>query len=139
MPVLSVSDEVVCRSAMGPPTKGDMTRLARLISRRAITGMGEYTDGFVIQPTQKTWDCVARHEWLETIWPRSRKTPHASAPARSNAQLELRNFTLEAIAHAHRDVFDRRRITDDVVVSHVERQHGTAVKARDPICITSVE
>src|SRR5262245_54610411 len=56
-----------------------------------------------------------------------------------DAQLELRNLTLEALAHLHRDVFDRRWIADDVIVAHVDREHGATMEACDPIGVARMQ
>lgn len=46
-----------------------------------------------------------------------------------DAQLELRDLALESLAHAQCDLLDHRRVIDDVVLTHVDRQHRTAVEA----------
>src|SRR5438067_464496 len=94
---------------------------------------------YLVQPTR---DVPVRSVTSdETLWPLAdgRMSGSSLDHSRLHTQFELRYFALEALTHPRRHVVDRGGIADNVVVTDVDAQHRAAMKARDPVCITSVQ
>src|SRR5204862_656864 len=56
-----------------------------------------------------------------------------------DAELELWNFAFEPLAHAYRDLFDRGRLGNDVVIAYVDREHRAAMESRNPVRVPRVQ